>query len=66
MSVAGRKSDLKNHLSRRIKKNIASLIPTTQPENTGAVRDETASNVNTSIAGIDRDQRPSSQGVIRA
>jgi hypothetical protein len=64
MSLAAKKSDLKNHLSRSVKKHYLNTIGTTELQNDTAMAGEgvTADGDN-SIASRDHDERSSSAGV---
>jgi len=54
MSLAARKSDLKNHLSRNVKKHYLNLVRTTDlPNDTAVVREVVTADGNNSIASID-------------
>jgi hypothetical protein len=64
MSLAARKSDLKNHLSRNIKKHYLNLVGTTAlPNDTAMVREGATTDGDNSIASIDLGERSSSAGV---
>jgi hypothetical protein len=61
MSLAGRKSDLKNHLSRNVKKHYLNVVGTTDlPNDTTVVREGVTADGKNSIAGIDLGSRTSS------
>jgi hypothetical protein len=63
MSLAARKSDLKNHLSRHVVKRHLNLVPTTDlPIDTAGVVGLSADG-RTTFASIDLGERPSSEGV---
>jgi hypothetical protein len=61
MSLAARKSDLKNHLSRQVVKRHLNLVTTTDLPNDTAVLREVSADVNASLAGIDLGAGPSSE-----
>jgi hypothetical protein len=61
MSLAARKSDLKNHLSRNVKKHL-NLVATTDSQNDTAVaREGVSADGKNSIASIDLGARPSTE-----
>jgi len=62
MSLTARKSDLKNHLSRSVKKHYLNLDRTTDlPNDTAVVREGVTADGNNSIASIDLGSRTSSE-----
>jgi hypothetical protein len=62
MSLTARKSDLKNHLSRSVKKHYLNLGSTTDlPNDTAVVREGGSADGNNSIAIIDLGSRASSE-----
>ena len=64
MSLAGRKSDLKNHLSRNVKKHYLNVVGTTDlPNDTSAVREGVTADGNNSIASLELGSRTSSEAL---
>jgi hypothetical protein len=63
MSFAARKSDVRSHLSRPVKRHYLSPDSTNLSENMVAVEEENGDRLNTSISNVDPGQRPSSGGV---
>ena len=67
MSLAARKSDVKNHLSYHVKRHILSPDSTSLSEKMAATEEGNGrSNLDTSISEVDSRQRPSSDGVYAA
>jgi hypothetical protein len=60
MSLAARKSDVRGHLSRPVKRHYLSPDSTNQSEKMFALEE---ANRDTSISGVDLGERPSSAGV---
>jgi hypothetical protein len=63
MSLAARKSDLKNHLSRNVKKHLNLVSATDLPNNTSVAREGVSADGNNSIASINLGERPSSEAL---
>ena len=63
MSLAARKSDLKNHLSRHVIKRHLNLVTTTDLPNDTAVVRGVSADVDASPASIDLGARPSSEAL---
>jgi hypothetical protein len=63
MSLAARKSDLKNHLSRHVVKRHLNLVTTTDLPNDTAVVRGVSADVDASLASIDLGPRPSSEAL---
>jgi hypothetical protein len=63
MSLAARKSDLKNHLSRNIKKHLNLVTTTELPNDMAVVREGMSADGSNSIASIDLGSRPSSEAL---
>ena len=62
MSLAGRKSDLKSHLSRNVKKHYLNVVGTTDSaDDTTVVRQGVTADGNNSVASIDLGARTSSE-----
>jgi hypothetical protein len=66
MSFATRKSDVRNHLSRPVKRHYLSLDSTNLSEKMVAVGEGNGDNLNTSISNVDSGPPPSSDGVYAA
>jgi hypothetical protein len=63
MSLAARKSDLKNHLSRNVKKRLSLVSATNLPNDTSVTREGVSADGNNSIASIDLGARLSSEAL---
>jgi hypothetical protein len=63
MSLAARRSDLKNHLSRQVIKRHLNLVTTTDLENNTAVVAGVSADLDASLASTDLGARPSSEAV---
>jgi hypothetical protein len=63
MSLAARKSDVRSHLSRPVKRRYLSPDSTNPFEQIVAAEEGNGGNSNTSISDADFGQRPSSAGV---
>jgi hypothetical protein len=63
MSLAARKSDLKNHLSHQVVKRHLNLVTTTDLPNDTAVVIGVSADINVSLASIDLGARPSSEAL---
>jgi hypothetical protein len=62
MSLAARKSDVKNDLSHSVKKHLNPFNPVTLPDDSVANRSAMKVARNSGFAKIDLGQRPSSEG----
>jgi hypothetical protein len=66
MSLAARKSDLKNHLSRSTKKHLNPFNPATLPDDSMTDRSRTAIAPDMAMTKIDLGERPSeTESVVR-
>jgi ethanolamine utilization protein EutP (predicted NTPase) len=63
MSLAARRSDLKNHLSHQVVKRHLNLVTTTDLANDTDVAGGVSADLNASLAGIALGARPSSEAV---
>jgi hypothetical protein len=63
MSLAARKSDLKNHLSRNVKKHLNLVPAIDSPNDTTVPREGASVDGNSSIATIDLGSRPSAEAL---
>jgi hypothetical protein len=62
MSLAARKSDVKNHLSHSVKKHLNPFNPVTLPDDSVTYRSTITVARNSGFSKIDLGQRPSSEG----
>jgi hypothetical protein len=63
MSLAARKSDVRSHLSRTVKRHYLSPDSTNGSEQMVAAEEGDGANLSTSISDVDSGQRSSSAGV---
>jgi hypothetical protein len=63
MSFPARNSDVRNHLSRPVKRHYLSPDSINLSEKMVAVEEGNGDSLNTSISNVDSEQRPSSGGV---